>query len=464
MNVIRLFILCFTLVLAGCASQNHSAKHDSGPIIAADTSRTIDLTNPPRDIWDRIRRGYAIPNLNTELVTHWTNYYASHPKSVLRMSERASRYLYHIVSELEERGLPTELALLPFVESAYNPEAYSKAHASGLWQFIPSTGKYYDLQQDSWQDQRRDPIASTDAALRYLNYLYEFQGDWYLALASYNWGEGAVRRAIERNAAKGLGGDYLSLKMPRETQNYVPKLQAIKNIITNPERYGITLPEVHNEPYFVTVQRNDDIEVEVAARLAEMSIEEFKFLNPSYQRAVIPADRAQLLLPKDRVDIFNANIAAYTGNLSNWRVYQPERGESISAIAQRHGISIAELRSLNGLTAKQTLASAQGLLVPIDMNATQTAANDPIGIQLASLDTNAAVNASKNASRSQSDVTVMRRQPNVLTHTVKRGDTLFGLARQYNTTVSELQKLNNLKSNTLKLGYRLRVPGTQIRG
>ncbi|WP_372870923.1 transglycosylase SLT domain-containing protein [Paenalcaligenes niemegkensis] len=320
-------------------------------------------------MWDRIRRGYAIPNLQTDLVDYWTDYYASHPQSVLMMSQRAGNYLYHIVNELEKRGLPTELALLPFVESAYNPVAYSKAHAAGLWQFIPSTGRHYNLQQDWWLDQRRDPIASTDAALNYLNYLYEFQGDWYLALASYNWGEGSVRRAIARNATKNLPGDYLSLTMPNETRNYVPKLQAIKNIITDPERYGITLPEVHNEPYFTTVQRSDDIDLEVAAQLAEMSIDDFKLLNPSHNQAIIPAHSAQLLLPSDKVDIFNANLAAYTGKLSNWRVYQPKRGESFSTIAQRHGISIAELRSLNGLSAKQTKSLAQNLLVPIDVNA-----------------------------------------------------------------------------------------------
>lgn len=464
MNALRLFILCFIVTLAGCASQNQIAKKDSGPLVATDTSRTLDLTHPPRDMWERIRRGYAIPNLRTELVDYWTNYYASHPESVLRMSERASHYLYHIVSELENRGLPTELALLPFVESAYNPKAYSKAHASGLWQFIPSTGRHYNLQQDWWLDERRDPIASTDAALNYLSYLYDFQGDWYLALASYNWGEGSVRRAVARNIENNLPGDYLSLKMPDETRNYVPKLQAIKNIITDPEQYGIVLPKVYNEPYFTTVQRQGDIELEVAAQLAEMPLDQFIHLNPSYNRAVIPAHQTQLLLPKDKVDIFNTNLAAYTGKLSKWRVYQTKRGESISTIAQQHGMSIAELRRLNGLSPKQNIKQAQNLLVPIDIHATQTAANDPIGVQLASLDTGDAVQASKNAAQSRSDITVLQRKPNVLTHKVVKGDTLFGLARQYNTTVTELQKLNNLKSNSLKLGYRLRVPGTNIRG
>jgi hypothetical protein len=249
-SIKKLFLILFVTILSGCAAQKQTPVNPYGPAkktySAAETSRTIDLTNPPQDLWDRIRRGFAVPNLQDPLVDHWTNYYASHPQSVLTMSKRASKYLYHIVEELEQRGLPTELALLPFVESAYNPVAYSKAKASGLWQFIPSTGRHYNLEQDWWRDQRRDPIASTNAALDYLSYLYDFQGDWYLALASYNWGEGSVKRAMEKNAAAGIPTDYGSLTMPEETRNYVPKLQAIKNIITAPRTYGLTLPAVSN--------------------------------------------------------------------------------------------------------------------------------------------------------------------------------------------------------------------------
>lgn len=193
-------MLLMVAVLAGCATSTPDSQHASGKKVysAAETSRTVDLTSPPRDMWDRIRRGFAIPNLDSEISDQWTSYYASHPQSVLLMSQRAGKYLFYIVDELDRRGLPTELALLPFVESAYKPDALSSAKASGLWQFIPSTGKQYNLKQDWWHDQRRDPIASTNAALDYLSYLYEFQGDWYLALASYNWGEGSVKRAIEK--------------------------------------------------------------------------------------------------------------------------------------------------------------------------------------------------------------------------------------------------------------------------
>lgn len=457
MKSLRLFLIGLIVVLAGCATQQKQSMH-SGPQIAADTSRTIDLTHPPKDMWDRIRRGYAIPNLRTPLVDYWTDYYARNARSVSVMSERASKYLYHIVDELERRGMPTELALLPFVESAYNPTAYSKAHASGLWQFIPSTAKDFNLQQDWWLDQRRDPIASTQAALDYLEYLYEFQGDWYLALASYNWGQGSVRRAIEKNEKAGLGIDYLSLTMPEETRNYVPKLQAIKNIITHPEKYGIQLPIVQNEPYFITVKRNDHIDIEVAAELAEMSLDDFKFLNPAYNRGTIPAHSATLILPKDKADIFQANIQRYQGRLSHWDIYRPKPGESYADIAKRHGIALSQLRSVNGISSRQTKAvAAQTLLVPAtttDLHA------DPLGVQLASLQNTPALPSQPATSpRAQAKATAQANTAATRSHTVRKGDTLYSIARRYNTTVNTLQQLNNLKSTQLAPGLRLRLPG-----
>ncbi len=470
-SIKKLFLILFVAILSGCAAQKQTPVNPYGPAkktySAAETSRTIDLTNPPQDLWDRIRRGFAVPNLQDPLVDHWTNYYASHPQSVLTMSKRASKYLYHIVEELEQRGLPTELALLPFVESAYNPVAYSKAKASGLWQFIPSTGRHYNLEQDWWRDQRRDPIASTNAALDYLSYLYDFQGDWYLALASYNWGEGSVKRAMEKNAAAGIPTDYGSLTMPEETRNYVPKLQAIKNIITAPRTYGLTLPAVSNTPYFTTIQKTRDIDVAVAARLAEMTVEEFTALNASYNRPVILAEhKPTLILPTDRLPIFQANLAAYEGKLSSWSTYKSKKGESYASIAKRHGITLAQLRQANGLGNRQTRAQAQTLLVP--------ATGSQGGIQLASLEpqlpprsattSTTTPSSTARASTGKRDIVVLRRGANVRMHTVRRGDTLFSLAKRYNTSVSELRKLNNLKGNKLAQGAKLRVPGTGVRG
>ncbi|NYT63401.1 transglycosylase SLT domain-containing protein [Alcaligenaceae bacterium] len=461
MNCLRLFILLIVAVLAGCAtnSSQNSYAPSKKAYTAAETSRTIDLTHPPRDMWDRVRRGFAIPNLNSDLTERWTDYYASHPESVLLMSKRAGKYLYHIVDELDRRGLPTELALLPFVESAYNPTAYSSAKASGLWQFIPSTGLQYKLAQDAWRDQRRDPVASTSAALDYLSYLYDFQGDWYLALASYNWGEGSVKRALEKNTNAGMPADYASIKMPDETRNYVPKLQAIKNIIANPKKYGITLPEVSNTPYFTTVQKTDDIDIEVAARLAEISVEEFKALNASFNRPIILAEhQPALLLPTNRVDIFKANLEAYKGKLSSWQTYKSTPGESYVTIAKQYGISVAQLRAINGLGSKATRAIAQTLLVP--------APGSKGSIQLASLEVPSTPSRPANSAKTSrgNDVVVLQRKANVRTHTVKSGETLFSLAKQYNTSVDELRKLNNLANNKLAKGKRLRVPGTSIRG
>lgn len=478
MNFLRLFILLLAAVLAGCATQSTQNQYSARQAYtAAETSRTIDLTHPPRDMWDRIRRGFAIPNLDSELTEQWTNYYASHPEAMQRMSQRASKYLYYIVDEVNRRGLPTELALLPFVESAYNPTAYSRAKASGLWQFIPSTGLHYNLQQDWWRDQRRDPVASTNAALEYLKYLYEFQGDWYLALASYNWGEGAVRRAMDKNSNNGQPSDYASINMPGETRNYVPKLQAIKNIISNPKKYGITLPNVSNTPYFTTVKKSRDMDIAVVAKLAEMSVDDFKSLNASFNRPIILGEHnATLLLPTNRVDIFNANLEAYKGRLSSWQTYKAKSGESYVTIAKKHGMSVGQLRAVNGLGQKQTKAVAQTLLVPAEGSG---------GIQLASLEipddnapessasnNRASNNKSLNSSkptlqvthRRNNDIVVTRNKTNIRTHTVKRGETLFALAKRYNTSVDALRKLNNLKKNTLASGERLRVPGTNIHG
>lgn len=470
MNCLRLFILLIVAVLAGCASNQSPQLANHKSYTAAETSRTIDLTHPPRDMWDRIRRGFAIPNLNDDLTEQWTNYYASHPEAVHRMSQRASKYLYFIVDELERRGLPTELALLPFVESAYNPTAYSKAKASGLWQFIPSTGLHYNLQQDSWRDQRRDPVASTHAALDYLSYLYDFQGDWYLALASYNWGEGSVKRALDKNINAGQPADYASINMPDETRNYVPKLQAIKNIVANPKKYGISLPNVSNTPYFTTIQKPQTIDVAVAAQLAEMSVEDFKALNASFNTPVMLAEhQPTLLLPTDRADIFKANLEAYQGKLSAWKTYQPQRGESYASIAKKYGISLSQLRAINGLANKSSTEVAQTLLVPAEMGSTG-------GIQLASLQypsrsapvpqvqPESAPSIQQVTVQQNGENIVVKRRVNVRTHTVKPGETLFSLAKRYNTSVYELRKLNNLKNNNLGQGKLLRVPGTIIRG
>jgi len=264
------------------------------------------------DVWGRIRSGYAIPDVNNELVGKHAKWYSDRPDYMARTSARASLYLYHVVSELEKRGMPTELALLPFIESAFNPNALSSASAAGLWQFMPGTGKDYDLKQSAFKDDRRSVIASTDAALSYLQRLYDMFGDWHLALAAYNWGEGNVQKAVQRNKAAGKPTDFDSLAdlMPAETRNYVPKLQAVKNIVANPQQFGLNLPQIDNQPYFATVEKTKDMDLAVAAKLAEVSIDEFKALNPQFNRPVITGAEQQILLPKANVEKFYANLAS----------------------------------------------------------------------------------------------------------------------------------------------------------
>lgn len=326
----------------------------------------VAVKEPPRDVWDRVRSGFTMKPMDNDLVRQWENYYSAKPEYFARMVDRSSHYLFHIIEEIERRKMPAEIALLPMIESAYNPQAYSKAHASGLWQFIPSTGKHYGLRQNWWYDGRRDVIAATGAALDYLEKLHTQFGDWELALASYNWGEGAVGRAVARNQAKGLPADYASLTMPAETRNYLPKLIAVKNIIADPARFGITLASVPNQPYFeaVTVQRH--IDIKLAAKFAEIPLEDFKFLNPAHNKQVIKAGGSEtIVLPRDKVSIFNANLANHDKPLVSWQAHTVKAGEKPEKIAAKYGMSVAELKQVNNINAKNKFRTGQPLLVPV---------------------------------------------------------------------------------------------------
>ena len=264
------------------------------------------------DVWDRIRAGFALPAIDTKEATQSEAWYASHPEQVTNILERSRYYLFHIIEEIERRGMPTELALLPFVESGFDPFALSPAQASGLWQFIPGTASRYRLPQNNGYDARRDIIASTTAALDYLQDLHLQFGDWHLALAAYNWGENQVARAIERNRAKGLPIDFASLQLPAETRNYVPRLMAVKQIVMSPASFRIALPAVPNLRYFTAVARSAKVDLAQAARFAQMQVEEFKALNPAYNYALVNASATMpLLVPVDRAQGFEKRLEEF---------------------------------------------------------------------------------------------------------------------------------------------------------
>ncbi|MCG2577197.1 transglycosylase SLT domain-containing protein [Dechloromonas sp. XY25] len=325
---------------------------------------SIDLTISENNLWDRIRNGFAMADLNDDLVLHYQQWYQNRPDALRRMVERSRPYLHHIVEELEARGMPTELALLPMVESSFNPNAYSRAHASGLWQFIPATGKRFNLEQNWWRDERRDIVASTNAALDYLQTIYEMHGDWHLALASYNWGEGAVKKAIVKNESRGLPTDYPSLNMPNETRHYVPKLQALKNIFGNPALIArLGLPFIPNEPYFATLESPKPIDVKTAAQLANMTIEEFQRLNPSHNRPIIKPD-TPVVIPADKLDTFRSNLHNSKVPLTQWQAYTVTSAERLEHIAARFDTTTAELARVNGLSEKVRLGAGSTLLVP----------------------------------------------------------------------------------------------------
>lgn len=324
----------------------------------------LDLTRDANDIWDRIRRGFGMPDLDSDLVVERQLFYLNRPAFLRTVFERGGQYLYYIVDEIERRGLPTELALLPMVESNYNPLALSRAKASGLWQFIPSTGRNFNLTQNQWVDERRDVIASTNAALDYLEYLYEFHGDWHLALASYNWGEGSVARAIKKNLDQNLPTEYRDLTMPDETRQYIPKLQALKNIVSNPELFNFELPHVANDEHFTTVPAPRGIDLATAARLAEMSMDEFVALNPGYNRPIINSDDDVLIVPADRAEQFKLRLSQHASSSKRWVNYQLRKGDTLASIARKYGMSINQLREINGLDARASVRVGQSLLVP----------------------------------------------------------------------------------------------------
>jgi membrane-bound lytic murein transglycosylase D len=324
-----------------------------------DTQLTQD-----KDLWARIRRGFAMPDLQDNYVISQETWYANRPEYIGRMTERSRKYLYHIVEELERRKMPTELALLPFIESAFNPQADSSVKAAGMWQFMPATGKHFSLKQNAFNDDRRDVQASTRAALDYLQKLYGMFGDWHLALAAYNWGEGSVMRAMNRNQKAGLGTAYTDLSMPNETRNYVPKLQAVKNIVADPTRCAVELPNIPNHPYFRAIPIDRDMDVAVAAQLAEVSLADFKALNPAAKKSMIVASGTpRLLLPWDSAEVFSRNLSNHKGRLATYTAWVVPKTMRLGEAADRSGMAEDTLRTLNNIPKGMMVRGGSTLLV-----------------------------------------------------------------------------------------------------
>jgi membrane-bound lytic murein transglycosylase D len=342
------------------------------------------------------------------------------------MTDRSRKYLFHIVEELERRNMPTELALLPMIESAFNPQAVSSASAAGMWQFMPATGKTFDLKQNVFRDDRRSVLDSTRAALDYLQKLYGMFGDWHLALAAYNWGEGNVARAIARNQKAGLGTGYADLNMPNETRNYVPKLQAVKNIIAIPEQFGADLPLIHNHPYFQSVALPRDMDVAVAARLADVEVDDFKALNPQLNRPVIlAAGTPQILLPWDNATVFKRNFDAYSeGKFATWTAWSAPATMTVTEAARRVGMNEGDLRSINSIPPRMLIKAGSVLIIP----------------RTGSGQVDVTSHVADNAQLSLAPEIVLRRT------VVRAGrrDSVASIARRYNVSAAQVAGWNNV--------------------
>ncbi len=403
-------------------SQEHGWESSYPQSIVSDAA--IDAL-PPGDLWDRLREGFRLQGHNHPGIRAYLDEYARNQAYLDRIVERARPFLYDIVQEIERRGMPSEIALLPVVESAFQPFAYSAGRAAGIWQFIPGTGRHYGLKQNWWYDGRRDVRASTRAALDYLQHLNKlFDGDWLLALAAYNSGEGRVQRAIRANRKKGKPTDFWSLSLPKETRGYVPKLLAISTLIEAPEHHGIRLTPIPDQPQLANVNTGSQIDLALAAELAGLSIEEIYRLNPAYNRwATAPDGPHHLLLPIDKAETFRDNLAELgTRDRVRWERHRIKPGENLSSIAHRYQTSIALLQEVNQVRG-QWIRAGDTLMIPI--------ATKNLGHYLSE-------------DRRKQAIQNTQRRGNKINHTVRSGDTWWDLSRKHGVTTHKLARWNGM--------------------
>lgn len=498
------------LLHTGCASVNRSVarmEHAPGtpgdplPLIAAYEGPAAGHPEPLTslendDFWEELRSGFTLPGEQQQAVQRQITTYSRNPHQVERIFERGSPYLAYILREVEKRGHPHEIALLPFVESAYDPFAYSHGRAAGLWQFIPGTAKLYGLEQDWWYDGRRDVIASTTAALDYLDWLHdEFEGDWLLALAAYNSGSGTVRTAIRRNEKAGKPTDFWSLKLPKETAAYVPRLLAISAIVTHPARYQLALAPIDSEPVFDVVDTHGQLDIGIAAELAGMETEELYQLNPGFNRwATRPDGPHRLAIPSDRTDTFLQGLEELPDDKRiKWVRHAIKRGETLSHIARHYDTTVAVLRTTNQLNGS-SIRAGRHLLVPVAARDPDIYKSAPLR-QLAArhsgattdytvaagdslwsiarrhkvkvgqiikwnrLDKGAAIRpGQKLVLYTGNGSTAAGKQIRTIRYTVRSGDSLYRISRKYNVAVSDLRRWNSLpEGKYLQPGQRLKL-------
>jgi membrane-bound lytic murein transglycosylase D len=439
----RALVVVFAATLAGCAGtgqKDEDPGKDTDPALGMSQQtqwlEDAEATREPQDIWERMRNGFKLQdeigvNPRIERQRLW---YVSKPSFLETASERGSLYIHYVVERLEERNMPLELALLPVVESAYNPFAYSRSHAVGIWQFIPSTGRYFNLRQTNWYDGRRDITASTNAALSYLTRLHDmFNGDWLLALAAYNAGEGTVSRAIERNQKLGLPTDYWNLPLPQETQNYVPKLLALSQIVLSPEAYGVRLNPIANEPYFEQVASKPGLDLARVAAMVDMEEDELESLNPAFKKGITMDGPQHLLVPIAKAELFNANLALMKPQeVVRWQEYRVRSGDNLHSIANRYHLTVNTLKDVNQLRSN-SLRVGQVLNIPAQ------GGREPMeGLQQV---------AKAPASQPQR-------------YKVKSGDNLWQIANAHGVSLKDLQRWNGLNARSkLSLGQVLDIRG-----
>ena len=498
----KLLCFFFVLLLVGCSNAPKEPLALNGPPVVSrpylDTAkepnrygyrikkRLKNLFSHHDTVWERLFSLYSFPEVDNYRVDAELNYYLNHPDYIARIQERAAPYLHLILDEIEARNMPGELALLPVVESAFIPEAYSRSAASGLWQFIPSTGRLYGLEQNAWYDGRRDVYASTVAATNFLKELSEeFNGDWFLALASYNWGKGNVNKAITRNEYQGLPTDYWSLDLPKETEDYVPRLLAVAKLFANAERYGIRLHNIPNKPYCEVVNVGSQLDIDKAAELAQTPLSHFLKLNPCFKKgSTSPYGPHRLLIPTHRVKAFKENLAhlpfeerveqrqhdeerladkvrqnellaqkmrdeeeqrlenrrsrqviagkpRYVAPIAS-QFYKVQRGETLSSIARNHDTSVETLRQINRLS-RSSVNSGTYLKVPGSSRATVV--------------------------KEIAKVTKPRGAGGQV-YVVKKGDTFYNVSKRYGVSQSSLAAMNNISPNAnLRSGQRLVIKG-----